>query len=147
MYDACVGGGGAAVKKYLVAYLSTGIVFLALDFLWLGYLTRDFFRSRLTEVLAPEPNLAVAAIFYLVFVVGVIIFAVEPAFKSGQWTTAALYGALFGFFVYGTYDMTNLAMLKQWPVSVAVLDIAWGAFVNAVGATAGFLITRALVSD
>jgi uncharacterized membrane protein len=135
------------VKKYLIAYLSTGVVFLALDFLWLGYIARDFMFQRVSQVLAPQPNLTVAALFYLVYIIGILIFAVEPAFKSGAWTTALMFGALFGFFVYATYDLTNLALLKQWPVSVAALDIAWGTFVNAVSATAGFLITRALVSE
>ena len=73
--------------------------------------------------------------------------AVEPAFRSGSWVTATVYGALFGFFVYATYDLTNLAMLKQWPVSVAALDIAWGTFVNAVAATAGFLAARAFAGE
>ncbi len=135
------------MKKYVIAYLSTGVVFLVLDFIWLGYVTRSFFRDRLADVLSPQPDLKVAGVFYLIYIVGILIFAVEPAFKSGSWTTAAIYGALFGFFVYSTYDLTNLAMLKQWPVSVATLDIAWGTFVNAVGATAGFLITRAIAAD
>lgn len=135
------------MKKYLIAYLASGAVFLALDALWLGVVARSFFRDRLTEVLSPEPNMTVAAVFYLIFVIGVLIFAVEPAFRSGSWITATLYGALFGFFVYATYDLTNLAMLKQWPVSVAALDIAWGTFVNAVAATAGFLAARAFAGE
>ncbi len=73
------------MKKYLIAYLASGVVFLALDALWLGVVARSFFRDRLAEVLAPEPNMTVAAVFYLIFVIGVLIFAVEPAFRSGSW--------------------------------------------------------------
>ena len=128
------------MKKYLIAYLGTGVVFLALDALWLGVVARSFFRDRLTEVLSPEPNMTVAAVFYLIFVIGVLIFAVEPAFRSGSWVTATVYGALFGFFVYATYDLTNQATLKDWPLSITFADIPWGAFVTATGASAGFLV-------
>lgn len=85
--------------------------------------------------------------FYLIFVVGVVIFAVLPALQAGSWKTALLYGALFGFFTYATYDMTNLATLKGWSFPVTVVDIAWGAFLTGISALAGYLATRAVVGS
>jgi uncharacterized membrane protein len=130
------------MKRYVILYVATAILMAVLDGVWLGYITRDFFRSRLVHLLAPEPNLVVAALFYLLYVVGIMIFVHAPALGSGSWTTALLYGALFGFFVYMTYDLTNLALLKDWPYSIAALDIAWGTCVTGISAAGGFLIAQ-----
>lgn len=135
------------MKRYVIAYIATALVFFPLDAIWLSYVARDFFRSRLGDMLAPEPNLIVAGVFYAVFIIGIVIFAVEPALRSGSWVTALVYGGLFGFFVYATYDMTNIALLRSWPVSVAVVDVAWGTFVNAAAATIGYLVTRAVTAE
>ncbi len=80
------------------------------------------------------------------YAVGIVIFCVAPALQNGQWTTAALYGALFGFFAYSTYDFTNMATLKDWPVLISVVDIAWGTFITGAAATFGFLLTRIFVN-
>ncbi|MEM1307807.1 MAG: DUF2177 family protein, partial [Pseudomonadota bacterium] len=80
-----------------------------------------------------------------VYCIGIVIFAVAPALTSGQWTTAALYGALFGFFCYATYDMTNLATLRDWPLRMSLVDIAWGTVLTGFAATSGFFATRALI--
>jgi uncharacterized membrane protein len=89
--------------------------------------------------LADDPNMSVAAIFYLTYLVGVLIFAVRPALASGDWRLAALYGALFGFFAYATYDLTNFATLKVWTLRVTLLDMAWGTVLTGVTAAAGAL--------
>lgn len=130
--------------QYLAAYLATAAIFLFADFLWLGYIAKTFYFSRLGELLLDKPNLSVAAVFYAVYVIGVVIFAVGPALKSGSWQTALIYGALFGFFCYGTYDMTNLATLKGWPVTVAVVDVIWGTVLTGISALLGYLVTRQL---
>lgn len=130
--------------QYLTAYLATAAIFLVIDFLWLGYIANTFYFSRLGDLLLDKPNLGVAAMFYAVYVIGVVIFAVGPALKAGSWQTALIYGALFGFFCYATYDMTNLATLKGWPVSVTVVDVIWGTVLTGTSALLGYLVTRQL---
>ena len=88
------------------------------------------------------PNLLPAAAFYSLYVVGVVIFAIMPAVRSGAWTDAALYGALFGFFAYATYDLTNLAVLRGYSTTLALVDLSWGAVVTALTATGGYLLAR-----
>lgn len=128
--------------QYLAAYVVTAIIFLFIDFLWLGYIAKNFYFSRLGDLLLDKPNLGVAAVFYAVYVIGVVIFAVAPALQSGTWKTALLYGALFGFFCYATYDMTNLATLKGWPVTVAIVDTIWGTALTGASALLGYLIVK-----
>jgi uncharacterized membrane protein len=129
---------------WITAYISTAIAFFALDFLWLGTIAKKFYFSRLSHLLADAVNYSAAAGFYAVYVIGLVIFAVAPAMKDGSWQTAALYGALFGFFCYATYDMTNQATLKNWPVAVTMLDIAWGTLLSGTAATIGYFATQAL---
>ncbi|MBC2861015.1 DUF2177 family protein [Stappia sp. 28M-7] len=128
--------------SYAIAYGATALIFLTLDYIWLGHVAGSFYRERLAGLMAEQVNFAVAGAFYLVYVVGIVIFAVAPALRSGNWQDAALYGCLFGFFAYATYDFTNLATLRDWPVVVTVVDIAWGTAVTGVSATAGYLIAR-----
>ena len=90
---------------------------------------------RWASWLAKNPNMTVAVIFYLVYIVGIMIFAVRPALASGDWKTAALFGALFGFFAYATYDLTNMATLKIWSMQVTLLDIAWGTLLTGTSAS------------
>ncbi|MEL6226319.1 MAG: DUF2177 family protein [Pseudomonadota bacterium] len=129
---------------YITAYLSTAIVFLAIDAVWLGIVATRFYRDALEHLISPNVNFAAAAGFYLVYCIGIVIFAVIPALKLGDWSHAALYGALFGFFCYATYDMTNLATLRDWPVIIVIVDVAWGTFLTGTAAVAGYFITRAL---
>lgn len=130
--------------SHAIAFLGSAIVFLALDYLWLGHLAGGFYRERLGNLMADQVNFTVAAAFYTVYVVGIVIFAVAPALRSGQWWDAAVYGLLFGFFAYATYDFTNLATLRDWPLDVTLVDVAWGACLTGVSATCGFLVARAL---
>src|SRR5882757_2011268 len=120
---------------YLIAYLVCIVVMGGLDFLWLSNTSASIYHRDLGPLLADNPNMTVAVIFYLVFIVGILIFAVRPALASGDWQAAALYGALFGFFAYATYDLTNFATLKVWTLRVTLLDIAWGSFLT--GTVAG----------
>lgn len=131
--------------KYVVAYFSTGLVFLVADGIWLATMAPAVYRPRLAPVLAETVSLGPAVAFYLLYVVGIVVFAVGPALESGRWSTAAGYGLLFGFFCYATYDLTNQATLRTWSTTVTVLDIAWGAVATAVAATLGMLATSALL--
>ena len=133
------------MTRLAVAYAATAIVFCGLDFLWLGYVAKGYYQSQIGALLLEKPNLPAAALFYALYVAGMLVFAVLPALDADAWTRALLYGVLFGFFAYATYDLTNLATLKGWSTGVALLDLAWGSVVTGVSATAGYVITKTLV--
>lgn len=132
------------MTRIAIAYAATAVVFCGLDFLWLGFVAKGYYQSQVGALLLEKPNLPVAAAFYALYIVGVLIFAVLPALDGGNWQRALIYGALFGFFAYATYDLTNLATLKGWTSGMALLDLTWGALVTGASATAGYLITRAV---
>jgi len=125
---------------YLIAYLVCILVMGGLDFLWLSNTSAPLYHRDLGPLLADNPNMRVAVIFYLIFNVGILIFAVRPALASSDWRVAALYGALFGFFAYATYDLTNFATLKVWTLRVTLLDIAWGTFLTGTVAGAASMV-------
>jgi len=127
---------------YARLYLLTVPVFFAIDMLWLGYAAKGFYRQNLGRFLGPEVNWAAALVFYLVYIVGILFFAVAPALERGSLGRAALLGGLFGFFTYATYELTNLATLEDWPLKVVVVDIAWGMVLCTFVATCSFLIGR-----
>ncbi len=132
------------MTRIALAYAATAIVFCGLDFLWLGYVAKGYYQAQVGALLLDKPNLPVAALFYALYVTGILVFAVLPALDAGSWSKALLHGALFGLFAYATYDLTNLATLNGWSAGLAVLDLVWGAIVTGVSATAGFLVTRTL---
>lgn len=134
------------MKTYGIAYIATGLVFLAIDAIWLTVAAQRLYRPLMGDMLVENFRLAPAALFYFIYIAGIVVFAIAPAFSSDRWTTATSYGAFLGLFAYATYDLTNQATLKNWPVIVTVVDLGWGTFVTAVAATAGFLITRAFTS-
>jgi uncharacterized membrane protein len=127
----------AAVNRYVVLYLATLIVIIPIDFLFLGLVAKGFFASQVGDMLGdirPVP----AALFYLLYVVGILIFVSGPT--AATWQSTLLYGALFGFFCYATFELTSLSLLKHWTWPVVAVDISWGAFVTAVAATLGLMI-------
>lgn len=124
---------------FLRAYLGSLVVFLVMDAVWLGVVASQFYAEALGDLLRPQPNWVAAGLFYLGYVAGVVWFAVRPA---ASWRGAALNGALLGLLCYATYDMTNLATLKGWPVLASFVDIAWGGVITAASATAGCLLSR-----
>ena len=128
--------------KIVSVYLLSLIVFLAVDMLWLGVVAKNFYRNNLGHLLRADVNWAAALIFYLLYVAGVLIFAAMPALERQSLRQAVLLGALFGFFAYATYDLTNLATLKDWPLNVVLVDILWGAVLTACVAAASFGIGR-----
>lgn len=129
---------------YALAYAATALTFLLLDLIWLGLVAKPLYQQEIGPLLLETFNVAAAVGFYLVFIAGVVIFAVAPALHGGSWKSALLYGALFGFFAYSTYDMTNLATLKGWSQTLTAVDITWGTFVTGTAALAGYGATRAL---
>lgn len=130
------------MNRYVVIYLVTLFVIIPLDFLFLGIIAKDFFTSQVGSMLG-EIKLLPAILFYLLYVVGTVIFV--SGGTGATWQSTLLYGALFGLFCYATFDLTSLALLKQWSWPVAVVDITWGATVTAVSSTAGLLVANWLV--
>ena len=133
--------------RLVIGYVATLLTFCIVDFVWLGGIAKDFYQSRIGGLLLTQPNWGAAVLFYLLFAAGMQFFCVAPALDAGSIGKAALFGALFGFFCYMTYDLSNLATLKDWPVSLAVVDIAWGTFVGAIASTAGYAATRAIAGS
>ncbi len=131
---------------YLVAYLSTAVVFFGLDFLWLTRIAIGFYRRNIGDLMLASPNLAAAGAFYLLYIAGIVYFAVLPAVNANTLSTAIINGALLGLLAYGTYDMTNLSTLKGWSLSVSVVDMAWGAFLTATAAATGYLAVSRFVA-
>ena len=121
---------------WLKLYLLTLPVFAAVDLLWIGVLARDLYKENLGHLLSPTVNWAAAAAFYLLYIGGILLFAVRPGLEEGSVARAALWGALFGFFTYMTYELTNAATLPNWPLKVIVLDTLWGVVLCATVAAA-----------
>ncbi|RZL00548.1 MAG: DUF2177 family protein [Rubrivivax sp.] len=123
--------------KYLQIYGGIAAVMMVLDMLWLGFIARSWYQQGIGHLMAERPNMAIGALFYLLFPLGLMVFAVLPTAEEQGWVKAALMGALFGFFAYATYDITNLATLKGWPVGLSIVDVLWGSLVSGLAAGAG----------
>lgn len=132
------------MKSLFLGYLAALATLAILDALWLGVVSREFYKARLGQLLLDQPLWWAAILFYLIHAAGVAVFAVPPAVAAGTWTAAVLYGALFGFCVYAAYDLTNLATLRGWPMAVSLVDLAWGAVVTAAATLVAFLVVRAV---
>jgi uncharacterized membrane protein len=128
--------------QFLLTYVATAGAFFAADFVWLTVATPRLYRPQLGPLLADQPNLGVAAIFYAVYVVGIVVLAVQPAAAAKSLPMVIGLAALLGLVAYGTYDMTNLATIRGWPLAVSLIDIAWGACATVIGAIAGFVALR-----
>jgi len=126
------------IARYLAAYVGAAVVLAGLDSVWLTLTNEPVYRATLHAVLTNGFRPVPAVLFYLIYLVGVVIFAVRPAIRASRWTTATTMGALFGFFAYATYDLTNQATLIVWSTRVTLLDLAWGTALTACGATAGY---------
>ena len=116
------------------------IIFFVIDILWLGLFAKKMYQSQIGYILAKKPNWYAAIVFYILYIVFLLIFAVMPALDKGSLTDAMLYGALFGFITYATYDLTNLATLDKWPLKVTIIDMIWGTFLGFSVSTLTYLI-------
>lgn len=125
------------MTRLLAAYTGTLLVMVVLDLLWLGIIAKPMYQQGIGHLMADKLSLPVAALFYAVFAVGLVVFAVAPAGIAPGWGRTAGMAALFGFFAYATYDLTNLATLRQWPVGLSLMDVAWGTCVSAAAAVGG----------
>lgn len=127
---------------YVKLYFATLVAFFAIDLVWLGLVARTFYRNYLGFLMAPQVNWPAALIFYLLFVVGVLVFAILPGLEAGSLKTTLVRAALLGLIAYATYDLTNLATLKDWPVIVTVVDLIWGTVLSVAVSCAGYLAGR-----
>ncbi|MDA8597135.1 DUF2177 family protein [Candidatus Pacebacteria bacterium] len=130
--------------QYVYIYVLTIPVFFVIDMLWLGLIANSFYQSKLAHLLGPV-NWPAAIGFYLVYIVGILIFAVIPALEVGSLQKAIIWGVLFGFFTYATYDFTNLATLKDWPIMVVAVDVVWGAFLSGSVAAISYYLAKTFV--
>jgi uncharacterized membrane protein len=125
---------------FLKAYAASLVTFLVLDFAWLGLIARGFYRNRLGHLLSPDVRWLPAVLFYLLFVAAVLVFAVMPAVERGSLSRAVILGGFFGVVAYATYDLTNLATMRDFPSLVAAVDLTWGCALSAVVAAVGYLV-------
>ncbi len=115
------------LKTYLIALA----VFLTIDMIWLGLVAKSFYATQLDYIMKTEINWVAAIIFYLIFIVGLVTFVISPALEKASWRFALRRGLLFGLVTYATYDLTNLATIRDWPLTVTLIDLAWGSFLAA----------------
>jgi uncharacterized membrane protein len=134
------------ILKYILGYIATGIAFAVIDSIWLRNMYMKLYQPAIGEVLMKGVRMGPAVAFYLLYILGIIIFAFTPALASGKWQTALVNGAMFGFFCYMTYDLTNFATLKVWSLKVTILDMIWGTVLTGLAAAAGFWITNLITS-
>lgn len=130
--------------QILAAFVGALIAFCICDFVWLGWVAKDFYQGQIGPLLLAGPNWAAAAIFYPLYTAGIVLFCVEPALAHGTWVRALVLGMLLGLLAYGTYDLSNLATLKGWTATLVVVDMLWGMAVTGIAATAGYLAGRAV---
>jgi uncharacterized membrane protein len=121
-------------------------VFVFMDLLWLGIVAKDFYRAQIGTLVKPNVHWGAAIAFYLIFIAGLVVFVIAPAMEKNSWTHALLFGALFGFVCYATYDLTNLAVAKNWPLLVTLVDMAWGAIIATTVSTATYCIATKIGS-
>ena len=131
-----------SLTKYFIIYLVAVFIFFVVDMIWLGIIAKNLYRNNLKGLLRDKPNWGAAVIFYLLFIIGIIIFAVAPAIRNDSLLTAVLYGGLFGFFTYATYDLTNYATLKNWPFNIVIIDIIWGMVLTGIVSTLSYLASK-----
>jgi uncharacterized membrane protein len=132
------------MKNIIISYILTTVVFLIIDLIWLGVIAKDLYRKYLGSFLSENVNWTAAIIFYLLYIVGISIFAIYPAVNKDSVFNSILLGGLFGFFCYATYDLTNLATLKDWPLTIVFIDIIWGSILTASVSVSGFYIVKFL---
>jgi uncharacterized membrane protein len=129
-------------SKFILSYLLTTVVFFIIDMTWLGFIAKGIYARYLGGFLSDQINWIAAIVFYLLFIVGIFLFVIFPALEKQSWQHALLYGALFGLFTYATYDLTNLATLKGWPLNIVFIDIVWGMVLTGSVSVSGYFIAN-----
>ena len=128
------------MAKFFAIYVAIFLIMLVIDMLWLGVIAKPLYQQGIGHLMAAKPNLVAAGLFYVIFPIGLMFFAVIPDGVSPEWKRVLINAAVFGFFAYATYDLTNLAIMKNWPIGLSLIDVAWGTFASTVSAAAGKLV-------
>jgi len=128
--------------KYCIIYAASLLVFLVVDFIWLGWVAQSFYHRQLGELLSQRVNWPAAIAFYMIYIVGLMIFCVAPALSRTSLRNAMVLGALYGFFTYATYELTNYALIRNWPAALVPVDIAWGVVLCTIVSTGGYSVGR-----
>lgn len=128
------------IKLYLIAFP----VFFVIDLFWLGLIAKNFYQKYIGFLMTPNVNWLAAIIFYLLFIAGLVIFVIAPSLEKNSWINAVLFGALFGLITYATYDLTNLATLKNWPLIVTVVDLIWGLTISSLVSVISYFLAKKL---
>lgn len=134
------------MSDFFMKFVVSGALFAIIDGVWLSVIANKLYRSQLGSLLLDKPNLPAAVAFYLIFLFGLVVFVINPAVNSGDWKMALGLGALFGFVTYATYDLTNLATLKGYPLTITIVDMLWGTVLTASVSVAAFFVLQKLVS-
>jgi uncharacterized membrane protein len=132
------------MRLFLKLYLIALPIFFMVDMIWLGLLAKNFYKNQIGFLMKPDVNWTAAIIFYLLFLVGVVLYVIEPALEKKDLMFALSRGALFGLITYATYDLTNLATLKDWPLKVVVVDMIWGAVLSGTVCGSSYWIANKL---
>ena len=130
--------------ELVIKLLAAGGIMGILDFIWLGFIAKKLYYDEMGSILLEKPNMPAALLFYVIYVVGVVMFVVSPALEKDSWQYALGYGALFGLVAYATYDLTNLATLKGFSSKIVVIDLLWGMALTAAVAVGAYAIVKAL---
>ncbi len=125
------------IKLYAIALP----VFFVIDMIWLGLVAKNFYKNQIGFLMKPDINWTAGIIFYLLFIIGLVYFVIAPAVENGSWMNAFIFGALFGLITYATYDLTNLATLKDWPLMLTLVDLAWGATLGSLVSVITYFIS------
>jgi uncharacterized membrane protein len=129
-----------------IPYIVTLVVFVVIDLIWLGYIAKGFYRAQLGSLMAEPMNLPAAVVFYLIYAGGLVFFAVQPGLIQGGWQRGLMLGAILGFVAYATYDLSNLATLRGWPLPLTVVDIVWGSALSAMTAAIAIIISSRIAN-
>jgi uncharacterized membrane protein len=135
------------VSDFILRFVTAGIIFALIDSAWLVLIANKFYKDQIGHLLAATPNLVAAVLFYVIFLIGLVVFVLNPALQAHDWKTALGLGALLGFVAYATYDLTNLATLKDFPVKLVVVDLVWGTVVTASVSTLAYFILTSWFSQ
>lgn len=130
--------------KHILLYVGTFLTFLIIDIIWLGAVAKNLYQSQLGHLMTDNVNWAAAILFYLLYIVGILVLAVVPGASEQNLAKTILFGAIFGLICYATYDLTNLATLKDWPIKIVLIDMLWGTILSTLVSTGGYFIYKFL---
>lgn len=130
------------MPEFLRNFLVTFAAFIVIDLVWLVFIAKNLYQKYLGYLMSPTVNWPAALLFYVLFIIGIVFFVVNPALEKADIRYALMAGALFGLVTYATYDLTNLATLKDWPVTITIIDLIWGTTLSALTSALGFWVIQ-----